>query len=261
MDPNLRTLSLASWMSLPGFSYNEWETLQKHHQQQQQRQKQITSESNSINQLSSKSLNIHKIGNLSSNNLRRQALKNSSSSSNVIEICQKCIELRSKQLKSKENDMNNCDLDSELIINNNNNNNESEIGAMCCKCTKALKHTNNHILSSNKNNFNDRLKTETTMTNEKNNNQEQKQQEKIEKQQIPGSPPRRNLSLKRQISKEVQTRALVSRVAKYYEDYVRIMNLEKYFMNDAIVTIIAPIQEGSIQQEDKFRSARWLVCG
>ncbi|EAT45943.1 AAEL002835-PA, partial [Aedes aegypti] len=41
-------------------------------------------------------------------------------------------------------------------------------------------------------------------------------------------PPRRNLSLKRQLSKEVETRALISRVAQYYASYVDEMNLAKF---------------------------------
>lgn len=66
--------------------------------------------------------------------------------------------------------------------------------------------------------------------------------------------PRRILSIaKRQMSREVQTRALVSRVAEYYENYVIEMNLSKYFCNDTLVTSIRPVHGGG--------NIRWLVFG
>ncbi|KAL5288192.1 OSGIN2 family protein [Megaselia abdita] len=162
MDPNVRTLSLASWMSLPGYSYGDWENDQ----------------------------------------MRRRCSEQKFTSG-----CKECSVIHETY--------NNED---------SHNNNDSEPDALCCKCTSTLKETE------------EPLKPLITI------------------------PPRRNLSLKRQVSKEVQTRALVSRVAKYYEDYVDKMLLDKYFLNNANVTFIAPLHE-SVAQQGKFPRARWIVAG
>lgn len=77
----------------------------------------------------------------------------------------------------------------------------------------------------------------------------------VSSQVVPNQLPRRILSVKRQQSREVQTRALVSRVAEYYEDYVRLMKLDRFFCNDTLVTTIKPIH-GQMN-----RDARWLVSG
>uniref|UniRef100_A0A182MY86 FAD/NAD(P)-binding domain-containing protein n=1 Tax=Anopheles dirus TaxID=7168 RepID=A0A182MY86_9DIPT len=76
------------------------------------------------------------------------------------------------------------------------------------------------------------------------------------------APPRRNLSLKRQVSKEVETRALISRVAQYYESYVTEMGLDRYFMNETIVTTVVPL-DGKCEAmlEGRFQNGRWLVAG
>uniref|UniRef100_A0A8W7PNT9 Uncharacterized protein n=1 Tax=Anopheles coluzzii TaxID=1518534 RepID=A0A8W7PNT9_ANOCL len=75
-------------------------------------------------------------------------------------------------------------------------------------------------------------------------------------------PPRRNLSLKRQVSKEVETRALISRVAQYYASYVAEMGLERYFMNETIVTTVVPL-DGKCETvlPERFRNGRWIVAG
>lgn len=169
MDPNVRTLSLASWMSLPGYSYGDWENDQMKKRCTDQTFTSGCRECDLIQNLDS----IHR------------------SPADTQETC---------------------------------NNNESEPDALCCKCTKALKEAN----------LDEPVKIQI--------------------------PPRRNLSLKRQVSKEVQTRALVSRVAKYYENYVEKMNLDKYFLNNANVTFIAPLNE-SVAQQGKFSRARWIVTG
>lgn len=67
--------------------------------------------------------------------------------------------------------------------------------------------------------------------------------------------PRRVLSVRRQVSREVQTRALVSDVAQYYENYVNKMNLERYFQNNTIVTCVKPITSST------NKHVRWLVRG
>lgn len=163
MDPNVRTLSLASWMSLPGYSYGDWEN----------------------------------------DEMRKRCIEQKFTSG-----CWKCNLIHVQPTDNDEN----C------------NNNESEPDALCCKCTNALKDSEEPL------------------------------------KPLISIPPRRNLSLKRQVSKEVQTRALVSRVAKYYEDYVDKMLLDKYFLNNANVTFIAPLHE-SVAQQGKFPRARWIVTG
>lgn len=164
MDPNVRTLSLSSWMSLPGYSYGEWEN----------------------------------------DDMRKRCTEQKFTSS-----CKQCYQIHIQP--HTENDEN-C------------NNNDSEPDALCCKCTSALKEADEPL------------------------------------EPLISIPPRRNLSLKRQVSKEVQTRALVSRVAKYYEDYVDKMLLDKYFLNNANVTFIAPLHE-SVAQQGRFPRARWIVTG
>lgn len=67
--------------------------------------------------------------------------------------------------------------------------------------------------------------------------------------------PRRVLSVRRQVSREVQTRALVCDVAQYYENYVNEMNLERYFHNNTIVTCVKPFVSGVNKR------VRWLVRG
>lgn len=183
MDPNLRTLSLSAWMSLPGLDFNSWE------------------ESNPPK----------------SNN---QNEKTNSPS------CIKCTELRKNNLLCQNN-------------YSNNNNNESEIGALCCKCSN-LKKLNGEVEIKSQNKNEDQNIT-------------------IIKKSI---PPRRNLSLKRANSKEVQTRALISRVAEYYENYVTIMGLEKYFQSHSIVTSVMPINNNDcITNNSNEKNARWIVCG
>ncbi|XP_063696393.1 oxidative stress-induced growth inhibitor 1-like [Culicoides brevitarsis] len=159
MDPNLRTLSLAAWMSLPGSDFNEWDRRHSTEKQLQQDQ-------------------------------------------NIENRCEKCAVLR-------ENPS-----DDDFVMSNNN---ESETGALCCKCST--------------------------------------------QQQLINKVPRRNLSLKRQISKEVETRALISRVAEYYESYVDEMGLKKYFLNDAIVTSVYPIKMCRENFDGKYKDAKWIVSG
>lgn len=159
MDPNLRTLSLAAWMSLPGSDFNEWD--------------------------------------------RRHSA--ASDDHAIPDRCEKCTELREK-----------------LASTDCENNNVSEVGALCCKCSA---------------------------------------QRQLDAGLAPPKVPRRNLSLKRQISKEVETRALISRVAEYYESYVEEMGLSKNFLNDAIVTCVCPIKMCRENFDGKYKDAKWIVSG
>lgn len=165
MDPNLRTLSLAAWMSLPGSDFNEWD------------RRHSTAASDLV------------VGGAS-------------------DRCEKCTELRQKHSSTE------CE-----------NNNESEKGALCCKCSA------------------------------------QRQLKLGDTTQTPNVVPRRNLSLKKQISKEVETRALISRVAEYYESYVEEMGLSKNFLNDAIVTCVCPIKMCRENFDGKYKDAKWVVSG
>lgn len=184
MDPNLRTLSLAGWMSLPKFSYGDWEAEQLY-------KKNLLIEKNKLT------------------HLRKMPATN----------CSKCCKLRTPYQNSNVNS-------NDIIFNNKN---KSQIENLCCKCTKKISSSTTVALSDNSN-------------------------ERI------NSPPRRNLSLKRQVSKEVQTRALVSRVAEYYEDYVHRMNLTNFFLNKMNVTFVAPLSS-ECARSGKFLKARWIVSG
>lgn len=63
------------------------------------------------------------------------------------------------------------------------------------------------------------------------------------------------------ISQEVKTRALIASVAEYYENYVHLMNLDKFFRNDTIVVNIRQIKENEKFNNSKFENARWIVHG
>lgn len=66
---------------------------------------------------------------------------------------------------------------------------------------------------------------------------------------------------KSDISEEVKTRALVASVAEYYENYVHLMNLDKFFRNDTVVVNIRQIRENEKFNNSKFENARWIVHG
>lgn len=68
-------------------------------------------------------------------------------------------------------------------------------------------------------------------------------------------------SLNRQLSEEVKTRALVASVAEYYENYVHLMKLDKFFRNDTVVVNIRQIKENEKFNNSKFENARWIVHG
>ena len=74
---------------------------------------------------------------------------------------------------------------------------------------------------------------------------------------------RRNLRLKEKgkAASDVQSRALISRVAAYYESYVREMGLEKNFWNNVTVTNVFPIRVQGHAQSRSMKSARWMVVG
>lgn len=183
MDPNLRTLSLSAWMSLPGLDFNTWE-------------KNNPTKTNS-----------------------EESINNFNDSGGINDKCLNCDKLRTQFLM-------NSTIDNEFV-----NNNESETEALICyKCS-----------------------TKNNLKNNEENSISQNSPKLI--------PPRKNLSLKKDDGKEVQTRALISRVAEYYENYVKDMNLEKNFLNNTIVTSVTPIKYNGTNCQAPFKDTRWIVCG
>lgn len=181
MDPNLRTLSLSAWMSLPGLDFNTWEEKQR---------RRSSLNGGVAKRHECRLCNEHNDGNNTQSNC-------SCSNDNCAN------EMPKLHVKSTQNDLRPAMVDVQVQFNPN------------------------------------RRTTTTTVSN----------------QMVPSQLPRRILSMQRQMSREVQTRALVSRVAEYYESYVKEMNLSKYFCNDTLVTTIRPIHGAA------DRNVRWLVSG
>lgn len=117
-----------------------------------------------------------------------------------------------------------------------------------------------HSSSSNSNNNNPATENQNILRQQNNSIAYEERNGKVN---IKLCPPRRNLSLKRQLSKEVETRALISRVAQYYESYVDEMNLAKYFMNDTIVTTVLPLDFSAVSSPvpERLRGGRWIISG
>lgn len=212
MDPNLRTLSLSSWMSLPGLDYSKWDELHPE--------------------------TVADIDNVP------QTTNNQKTND-----CSECAELKSKCRKQRRG--------------NKKNNSNGNIDACHCRCSTTT-NSDSSSCSSNSNlcvnNCSNNSKNIHSGTSEQKFNVEVSLQTKnknvINHLVPPANVPRRNLSVKRQLSKEVQTRALVSRVAKYYEMYVHEMGLTKYFMNDTEVTAVLPLHG---RTAGRFKNGRWLV--
>lgn len=216
MDPNLRTLSLSAWMSLPGLDFNTW------------------NETHPIGLEYPLSVCRSK---------KRPILKSLMNNNNLIHNYKEHNSSKCKQCKRHQFLANNsiCRLTSSK--HSVCNNNEGETVALCCRHSKetAENETGSSVTSNLKTvSLEARLNGDNTISN------------KI----VPTQLPRRVLSVKRQQSKEVQTRALVSRVAQYYEDYVHEMGLDKYFCNDTVVTSVKPIHNCTTNKK-----AQWLVSG
>lgn len=177
MDPNLRTLSLSAWMSLPGLDFNTW-------------------------------------------NAARELDANNENNTATVET------------KPSKINANGCNKSNENIwwrcfshFNSRNMNNK-------LNCDKM----------DGKSELND---VEIKLFNEK----------QFGAQLLQTPVPRRVLSVRRQVSREVQTRAIVSDVAEYYENYVKQMNLERYFHNNTLVTCVKPFTSTT------NKHVRWLVRG
>jgi hypothetical protein len=70
-------------------------------------------------------------------------------------------------------------------------------------------------------------------------------------------------SVESTISDEVKTRAVVHHVAEYYADYVRLMNLDRFFRNDTVVLNVRQIKENEMCKLSTIdaASARYIVHG
>lgn len=204
MDPNLRTLSLSAWMSLPGLDYNTWMAKRA---------------LDASIEMKNETISLNKL--MKMNKQHEQQQQQQISNSNQI-------------TKNHENNWWRCFSGGNGALRNNSQN-------------------NNNTNSSDKQHI-DHLKI---------NNEPSAVQVKLQTNNSNGvttelvhTPvPRRVLSVRRQVSREVQTRALVCDVAQYYESYVNEMNLERYFHNNTIVTCVKPFASAV------NKNVRWLVRG
>ncbi|KAG4066713.1 hypothetical protein HA402_007349 [Bradysia odoriphaga] len=193
MDPNLKTLSLAAWMSLPNFDFATWESLNKDESLDENHPVGLIQQASSIN-----------------------------SSKKSKKSCTKCQNVREKSFGRFTLSDRSSTVLPRNIINNN------EVSPSVCTCTNVSLKFN---LTDDKRLTVNEIKSKGTNRNSD--------------AQSRGRP------------KETQSRALVSKVAKYYENYVTRMNLQKYFVNDVIVTSIVPVH----WKDPKFKGARWIVFG
>lgn len=210
MDPNLRTLSLSAWMSLPGLDYNTWMA------------KQALDANNEIkNQTTCPIKRMKMCPNKQQSNLNQN---------------------QNRSTKNYESNWWRCFSGGNSAIHNNNNNNNTSIS------------DNNRVIIEhvNANDDDDDNDVEPSAIQVK----LQTQNSNAVTTELVHTPvPRRVLSVRRQVSREVQTRALVCDVAQYYENYVSEMKLERYFHNNTIVTCVKPF----VSAVNKH--VRWLVRG
>lgn len=192
MDPNLRTLSLSAWMSLPGLDYNTWIA---------KKALDALNETKTSTSCPIKQMKINK-------HLQRSCPNNN-------KYWWRCFSDSENSYENHSNNNNKANNDKQQHIDNVNANEEPS-------AVQVKLQTDNHTVA-----------TELVHT----------------------PVPRRVLSVRRQVSREVQTRALVCDVAQYYENYVNEMNLERYFHNNTIVTCVKPF----VSAVNKH--IRWLVRG
>lgn len=204
MDPNLRTLSLSAWMSLPGLDYNTWMA------------KQALDANNEIKNQTTCQARQMKL-----NKQQQQHQQHMNSNQNT---------------KNHENNWWRCFSGGNSPIYNNNSSSTGNIG----------NSDKQHIENLNKND-----EPSAVQVKLQTNNSNGVTTELV----LTPTVPRRVLSVRRKVSREVQTRALVCDVAQYYENYVKEMNLERYFHNNTIVTCVKPFVSAV------NKNVRWLVRG
>lgn len=191
MDPKLRTLSLATWMSLPGYDYQAWEEDEENAKMGRACKKcaeRVAGNGVGAGVTRERSARVHKQHDAST--------------------CNKCVAAEEMTVSAA---LEKTVSSTTMELNNNNSNNAMN---------------KNHGMPT------------MSPTNRL-------------------SVPRRNMMLQRQVSKEVQTRALVSRVADYYEAYVKKMQLSEHFVNDTVVSSVQPL----ISSDGQHKNARWIVQG
>ncbi|XP_049539789.1 oxidative stress-induced growth inhibitor 2-like [Anopheles darlingi] len=229
MDPNLRTLSLAAWMSLPGLPFAEWEA-----------QHPIVEPLEITLERPLQLANGH--GNESVVESSRSAKRKGGINGNrtaEVHGCVRCRELAAKQHRHR------------------NVQSQQKVALRCSKC-----RSNEPIIDSNNNKGQRQMNGADGQGGAQDANVVAVLDERSGKVNMKLLyPPRRNLSLKRQVSKEVETRALISRVAQYYESYVTEMGLDKYFMNSTIVTTVVPMEVVGGTVPDRMKNGRWIVAG
>lgn len=194
MDPNLKTLSLAAWMSLPDLDFATWESLNKDESIDDKHPVQVESTQQSPN-----------------------SKKPKASADSCIK-CQNSREMNFGGYTQSDRSSSN------ILLKTNNNN---EVSPSVCNCSKVSLKFN--------------LTDDSRLT----------------VNEVKSKGTKRNSLAQSQVSKETQSRALVSKVAKYYESYVTQMKLQKYFVNDVIVTSIVPMH----WKDPKCKGARWIVVG
>lgn len=197
MDPNLRTLSLSAWMSLPGLDYNTW--------------------------------------------MAKQALD----ANNEIKNQTTCPARQMKICKQQQHH------NSNSIQNHNQNTKNYESNWWrCFSGGNSAIHNNNSSISDNIENVNENDQPSAVQVKLRTNHLNA-----VTTELVHTPVPRRVLSVRRKVSREVQTRALVCDVAQYYENYVSEMKLERYFHNNTIVTCVKPFVSAVNNH------VRWLVRG
>lgn len=212
MDPNLRTLSLSGWMSLPGLDYATWN---------------ITHPPKPDNcSQNNTQPECDRIKLQESNDVKKSCQKSQTSK----QYCDRCRDLMERQPYSSNNGH---------AIDTNNNNMQSQ----CTRCSRCHKRFTADLVNSiEQNNLVKRNGDQADRTSPI----------------VPTRLSRRVLSVKRQTSREVETRALVSRVAEYYASYVEEMGLARFFQNDAAVSTIQAITHS---KDGRWKNARWLISG
>uniref|UniRef100_A0AAG5DGV2 FAD/NAD(P)-binding domain-containing protein n=1 Tax=Anopheles atroparvus TaxID=41427 RepID=A0AAG5DGV2_ANOAO len=227
MDPNLRTLSLAAWMSLPGLPFADWEA--RHPAPQEHEPALVTGGGLKV---PLESQPVHRI------DPRGQSRKKTNERAVVgaeVHGCVRCSELAKRE---KRNGLSQPQQQQQKVP--------------LAKCSKCARSGVQHADANNNRGQNHGEDGKVVAVLDERTG-------KVNVKLL--CPPRRNLSLKRQVSKEVETRALISRVAEYYESYVEEMGLEKFFLNETIVTTVVPLDAKSGSVPERLQNGRWIVAG
>lgn len=212
MDPNLRTLSLSNWMSLPGYDFSTWEKTHPVAPAPHPRPSPIAE---------------HRLPN-SHDSIVHQTIDSNRSETVLISdhttVGQQCRLCMDHDCSAKDRS----------------------------SAPRSHPHRSN-LHRQRTTSLSDKSESTINGLSDHNNNTNT-----IDSSTEGFRLPRRNLAIQRQVSKEVQTRALVSRVAEYYESYVHEMGLANHFVNDTVVTSVQPLKcDGA----GRHQRVRWIVRG